>query len=158
MKILFARFHPFVARRITLAAGLALSWSSLDAGPLTGGSYVITGAASSGAGQSSGGPYTLTGWVATAGAGTSQGEDFEITCGLIGAYKVAGGDVALKAETSVRGQVRLWWPAAITGYQLESTITLGPAAHWQAVSPAPSNNSYLVAASQPAQFFRLRKL
>jgi hypothetical protein len=142
--------------RLAILGGLALAGALLEADPLTGGSYVLVGAPATG-GTSQGGGFAVTGYVAAAGAGTSSGGQFDLTCGLIGVYALPDGDVALQAELTIQGNVRLWWPADAAGYQLEFTTALGPGAIWQAVQPAPVGNEYVTGPSQPARFFRLRR-
>lgn len=136
--------------------GLALPAAPLEADPLSGGSYVLVGAPATG-GTSQGGGFAVTGYVAAAGAGTSSGGPFDLTSGLIGAYALPDGDVALQAELTVQGNVRLGWPVDATGYQLEFAPALGPGAIWQAVQPAPVGNEYVTGPGQPARFFRLRR-
>lgn len=106
----------------------------------------------------SGGVFRLVGYVASAGAGTSAGETFELTSGLIGVYVATGGDVPLHVELTVNGDTRIWWAPNETGYQLESTITLGPGSNWQPVIPAPLGNEFITPPLQPGRFFRLKKL
>ncbi len=142
--------------RLAMLGGLALAGALLKADPLTGGSYVLVGAPATG-GRSQGGGFTLTGFVAAAGAGTSSGAPFDLTCGLIGVYVLPDGEVALQAELTIQGDVRLWWPADAGGYQLEFATALGPGSVWQTVQPAPAGNEYLTSPTQPARFFRLRR-
>ena len=146
------RFLVMVALAITGGSGATVS-----AQPLIGGPFVVVGASATG-GTMSGGAFRLTGYVASAGADTSSGESFDLTCGLIGVYVVTGGEVPLRVQFTSTGQARIWWGAGVTGYQLESTITLGPMTDWQPVSPTPSGNEYITPAVEPARFFRLRKL
>lgn len=101
-------------------------------------------------------PAVITGSVAAAGADTSIGEGFDLTGGLIGVY-APDFEVTLKAELTQTGIIRLWWPAAVSGYQLEFTTVLGPDAVWQAVEPTPVGHEYLTAPIQPTRFFRLRQ-
>lgn len=135
--------------------GLLLSWTVTLAGPLTGGSFGLIGSAGGG-GVSTGGGYVLSGWVASAGAGTSSGEEFDLTCGLIGVYVVTGGDATLKVELTDDGLVRIWWSPDLVGYQLESSASLGSAAIWAPVNPPPAGSSYFVEPVGPGRFYRLR--
>jgi hypothetical protein len=139
----------------TLALGLTTA--RLEAEPLTGGPYTLVGAPSGG-GDSAGGQYAIRGYATSAGAGTSRGQAFELTCGLIGSYAVALGDVALSVELMSTLQARVWWPASVVGYRLEFTTALRPGAVWQPVEPPPVGNSYLAGLSDAPRFFRLRKL
>jgi hypothetical protein len=95
--------------------------------------------------------------VAAAGADTSSGEDFDLTCGLIGIYGGSGDSVTLRAETTSTGDIRLWWSATAFGVRLESTTSVGEGAFWEPVSPAPSGNEYLTPPVSPARFYRLRQ-
>lgn len=151
-------FPPAVPGWLCLAVlgGLALSATPLEADPLTGGPYVLVGAPATG-GTSQGGDYTITGYVAAAGANTSSGGEFDLTCGLIGAYAATGGSVALQVELTLEGNARLWWPADAAGYRLEFTSALGSGAVWQAVDPAPAGNSFTTDPVQAARFYRLRR-
>lgn len=117
---------------------------------------MLTGAPAAG-GTSQGGGYAITGYVAAAGANTSSGGEFDLTCGLIGTYGATGGSVALQVELTPEGNVRLWWPANAAGYRLEFTPALGPGAAWQAVEPAPVGNSFTTGPVQAARFYRLRQ-
>lgn len=151
-------FHPDACgwRRWFRVSSLALVAASLNADPLTGGSFVLVGAPAAG-GTARGGDYVLRGYVAASGANISSGEAFDLTCGLIGVYTPPAGMVELRAELTSGGQVRIWWPADATGYRLEFTPALGPAPVWQAVEPAPSVNEYVTGTAQPARFYRLRQ-
>ena len=130
----------------------------LSADPLTGGPCVLVGDISAGGGTSSGGSLAISGWVASAGAGTSTGADYELTCGLLGIHVVPPDAVSLRVGLTVGGDVRLWWPVEVTGYQLESTAALESSADWQPVEPQPSRNDYIADPFQPVRFFRLRQL
>ncbi|MCP5523602.1 MAG: hypothetical protein H7A46_18850 [Verrucomicrobiales bacterium] len=138
-----------------LAAISLLSALPVRAEPLTGGSFVLVGAPATG-GSSEGGTFRITGYVAAAGANTSVGEGFGLTCGLLGLYASPGDPVTLKSQVTGAGTVRLWWKADATGYQLEGTAQLGSRADWQPVSPAPAGNEYFPDSSLPARFYRLR--
>lgn len=140
---------------VVSAVGLLLSWTASLAGPLTGGSFGLVGSAGGG-GISTGGGYVLSGWVASAGAGTSSGEEFDLTCGLIGVYVVTGGDAALKVELTDDGLVRIWWSPDLVGYQLESSASVGSSAIWTPVNPPPAGSSYFVEPVGPSRFYRLR--
>jgi hypothetical protein len=131
--------------------------ATVSAQPLVGGSFIVVGAPATG-GTMSGGTFRLTGYVASAGAETSSGEGFDLTCGLIGVYVVTGGDVPLRVQLTPTGQARIWWAPGETDHQLESTPALGQGADWQPVSPAPSGNEYFTPPVEPARYFRLRKL
>lgn len=135
---------------------LTLVTASLEAEPLTGGSFVLVGAPATG-GTSQGGGYALTGYVATAGATTSSGGNFDLTCGLIGTYLASGGSVALQVELTPDGLVRVWWPTEATGYQLEFTTALGQEAVWQVVDPMPVGHSFTTGPTQTTRFYRLRR-
>lgn len=149
--------YRWVSRGVGILAGCGWAIVPLQAEPLTGGSYAVVAAIASGGGASSGGAFMVNGWVATAGAGTSQGQDFALTCGLVGGYVIAGGDVPLKVALVPGGQARLWWPAGVGGYQLEYSLSLSPGAAWRPVSPTPADNSVIVPAAGLTRFFRLRK-
>jgi hypothetical protein len=97
----------------------------------------------------------LQGWVAPSGAGTSSGGEFDLTCGLVGAYVVPRDDARLMAQLTGDGRVRIWWSPELVGYQLESTAALGSASGWQAVQPAPAGNSFFVEPDGPARYYRL---
>ena len=139
-----------------LAVTILLSHSTPLAGPLSGGPFALVGSAGGG-GTSSGGAYVVSGWVASAGAGTSSGDEFELTCGLVGAYVVPGDDLTLKVELTDDGLVRIWWSPDLVGYQLESTAALGSGAGWLPVEPPAAGSSYMVEPAGPARFFRLRR-
>lgn len=94
--------------------------------------------------------------MAAARANTSSAEGFDLAGGSIGVY-APDFEVTLKAELTQTGIIRLWWPAAVSGYQLELTTAMGPDAVWQAVEPTPVGHEYLTAPVQPARFFRLRR-
>jgi hypothetical protein len=139
-----------------LAVAILLSHFNPIAGPLSGGPFAVVGSAGGG-GTSSGGGFVLNGWVASAGAGTSSGEEFDLTCGLVGVYVVPGEDLALKVEVTGDGLVRIWWSPDLVGYQLESTAALGSGAGWLPVEPPAAGSSYMVEPAGPARFFRLRR-
>jgi hypothetical protein len=65
-------------------------------------------------------------------------------------------------RSSIPGQVQLSWPLAGTNYLLEFTGSLSGNPHWQAVTNAVaiagSQFLFTAPASQPAQFFRLRRV
>lgn len=128
----------------------------LVAQPLTGGSFSLTGGIGTGSGPSSGGPFSITGWAVSAGAGTSTGGEFALVCGLPAIYVVPNGDVALNVELTGNGDVRLWWPAEATGFQLQFSTILGPDAVWLPVEPAPGGNTYTTAPISQTRFFRLQ--
>ena len=157
MKASLNRFLPGAYRRFAWLAGLMLAAPPLPAAPLTGGSYAVIGAPTGGGGNSSGGNYALAGWLASTGAGTSTGQEFELTCGLFSLYGVPVGDVALKVQVTADGRARIWWPAGIPGYQLEYASSIGPGANWQEVFPMPVDHNYFVPPDQSARFFRLRR-
>ncbi len=77
--------------------------------------------------------------------------------------KVAGTPAMKKLRISpvVPGRLNLYWPAPSTGFQLESTVALGPSGVWVAVpeSPTVSNglNSVVVHTTNSAAFYRLCK-
>ncbi len=142
--------------RAALLGGLALEVAPLEADPLTGGAYVLVGAPATG-GTSQGGDFAITGYVAAAGATTSSGAEFALTCGLLGLYGTTGDGLPLKVELTPKGNVRLWWAADATGYQLEFTTALGPDAVWQVVDPIPTGNSFTTGPVPAARFFRLRQ-
>lgn len=135
---------------------LAPALFPLAAQPLTGGAFVLVGAPATG-GTSSGGTYRLSGYVAAAGAETSSGETFDLTCGLVGVYVATGGDVELRVTLTPEGNARIWWAAEVTGYLLEFTGTPGPGAFWEAVHPQPVTNEYVTPPLESPRFFRLRK-
>ncbi len=54
------------------------------------------------------------------------------------------------------GQLRLAWPAAVAGWVLESSETLGPDAVWQPV-PDVFTNEVLLALPETSRFYRLRQ-
>lgn len=142
---------------MSAVAFLCAVMMAASAQPLTGGSYVLVGAVATGAGAATGWPYSLSAWVPTEGAGRSAGGEWDLTAGLLGLYGPADDGVWLHVERTASGSVRLWWPEAITGYQLEFTPTLGPAVTWQPVVPTPAGNSYTADPAFAARFFRLRK-
>lgn len=144
------------SRLAALTAALLLTGSTPFAAPLSGGPFTLLGSAAGG-GLSSGGAYVLQGWVASSGAGTSSGGDFDLTCGLIGAYAVPTDDARLMVEFTSDGRVRMWWSPELVGYQLESTAALGSGAGWQAVQPAPAGSSYFAEPDGPARYYRLRR-
>ena len=152
--------HVGTRARRTLAAAATVALTSaplpLGAAPLTGGPYVLVGAPATG-GTSQGGGYNLTGYVAAAGADTSSGADFDLTCGLLGIYYGPSGEATLKAALTAGGEVRIWWAAELADYTLESTTTLGPGADWEPAEPAPAGNEYITNPAQPTRFFRLRR-
>jgi len=59
------------------------------------------------------------------------------------------------------GQATVSWNRAATGYTLESSLTLGPTAQWQAVAgvaaPLTSAGSTAANTTGDARFFRLRQ-
>lgn len=128
----------------------------LAAQPLTGGPFVLVGAPATG-GTSSGGTYRLSGYVAAAGAETSSGESFDLTCGLVGVYVATGGDVELRVTLTPDGNARIWWAPEVTGYLLESAGAPGPGAVWEPVDPQPATNEYVTPPLESPRFFRLRK-
>ena len=135
---------------------MLLSGTTLLAGPLSGGPFAVLGSAGGG-GLSSGGAYVLNGWVASAGAGTSSGGEFDLTCGLVGVYVLPEEDRRLMVERTADGRVRIWWSSELVGYQLESTAALGSGGDWLPVDPPPAGSSYTVEPGGPARFYRLRK-
>lgn len=151
--------HAFVRHGWFLAAVAFLCAMAMttSAQPLTGGSYTLVGATATGAGTATGWPYSLSAWVPTEGAGRSAGGAWDLTAGLLGLYGPADDGVWLHVERTTSGSVRLWWSAEITGYQLESTPTLGPTAAWQPVVPTPAGHAYTTDPAFPARFYRLRK-
>ena len=54
------------------------------------------------------------------------------------------------------GSVTLTWPAAASGFVLESTAILTPGSAWTAV-PGTSANSITISISPENRFYRLRK-
>jgi hypothetical protein len=158
--LLPARSVGRASRGRRLAGALALNLAlalPLTAQPLTGGVFELVGGVTSGGGTCSGGTLSITGWAASAGAGTSSGDVFELTCGLLGIYGLSGTNVVLNAELTDAGKVRLWWAPDLTGFQLEFSMAIGPAAVWQPVLPSPVDNTYTTMPLQPASFFRLRE-
>ncbi|MCZ7640497.1 MAG: hypothetical protein M5U12_33245 [Verrucomicrobia bacterium] len=111
---------------MSAVAFLCAVMMTASAQPLTGGSYVLVGAVATGAGAATGWPYSLSAWVPTEGAGRSAGGEWDLTAGLLGLYGPADDGVWLHVERTASGSVRLWWPEAITGYQLEFTPHAGP--------------------------------
>jgi len=153
MKPIFCRIPSVLAVAVVAAiVGVAMP---LAAQPLTGGPFVLVGAPAAG-GTSQGGSYSISGYIASAGAETSSGGNFDLTCGLIAVYLVTSGDVPLSVQLTAAGDVRIWWPADVTGYQLESTTTLGLGATWEPVTPAPAGNEFITSPGGPTRFFRLR--
>lgn len=145
--------------RVLLAA-LALMTRlgvAVSAQPLTGGSFALTGGVASGGGTSKGDSLSMTGWAASAGAGVSTGNTYALTCGLLGFYALTATDIVMNVERTPVGHVRLWWPAEVSGYQLEFSVGLGSAMSWQSVTPSPIGNSYTVEPLNSARFFRLRQ-
>lgn len=129
---------------------------SARAGALTGWPFALVGAPGGG-GRSAGGDFVVNGWVTTAGAGTSSGDEFDLTCGLGSAY-VPDNQPRIQAELLDDGRVRLWWPSDLVGYELVwSPAVSGPAAAWQPVNPAPAGNNYVIEATAPGAFYRLRR-
>ncbi len=126
------------------------------AGALSGWPFVLVGSPGGG-GRSAGGDFVVNGWVATAGAGTSAGDEFALTCGLGGLYVLADEPV-IRAELLDDGRVRLWWASDLVGYELVWSPTVsGPAEAWQRVDPAPEQNDYLISPTAPAAFYRLQR-
>jgi hypothetical protein len=142
--------------RCSVALGALCLAVVATAQPLTGGSFAIVGAPAA-AGLMSGGTYRLAGYVAASGANTSSGDTYDLTCGLVGLYGVAGDGVVLRAELGTTGHVRLWWPADAVGYELETRAALDPLTGWQPVDPAPTGNELFVSPAGPARFYRLRQ-
>lgn len=159
MKPLLCPYQGSRATRLALALWVAVPATALPlvAQPLTGGPFGLIGAVVAGGGTASGGVFSIAGWAASAGAGTSSGESFDLTCGLLGIYVVPSDGVALRVELMPSGDVRMWWPADAAGYRLESTTAVGPGAVWQPVEPPPAANSYTTGPVLPARYFRLQK-
>ena len=137
-----------------LVIALGLCVSSLLAGPSTGGGFALSGLPVGGGGHSTGGNLAVSG-VAGSPGGVSSGGGFQISGGLLGVYVVPGG-VELTL-TRANGNATLTWPAGTTGYTLQFTSQLGPAANWQPVTPAPVGNIYTTTFNQPARFYRLHQ-
>ena len=69
--------------------------------------------------------------------------------------------VRFRQQVTPGDQLRLAWPAAFSGFVLETKDALGPAASWLPAGPAPvvigDQNVVTVDIAGQAQFFRLRK-
>lgn len=143
-------------RLAALAVAMLLAGSTPSAAPLSGGPFTILGS-TGGGGLSVGGAYTVQGWVASSGAGTSSGGEFDLTCGVVGAYAASADNARLMVEFTGDGRVRMWWSPELVGYQLESTAALGSGGSWQAVQPAPAGSSYFAEPDGPARYYRLRR-
>lgn len=142
--------------RLAAALSCAALLPAPVAGPLAGGPYAVLGAPGGG-GKSAGGNFVIAGWVAAAGAGTSSGDEFDLTCGLIGLYTPPADDLGLQVAWTPDGRVRIWWSPTLVGYQLESVSGLAGGAAWQVVATEPGGNSFITEPDGPARFYRLRK-
>lgn len=139
---------------------LAVVATPVLASHLTGGFYRLIGSPTGGGGRSDGGNYWVIGSVLTPAVGVSTNGDYELMGGLVGVYALeteGGGDVVLTVTRTASGEAVLSWPSTAVGYRLEMTFLPGPAAVWQAVTPAPPESTYTTAFEGPARFYRLRK-
>jgi hypothetical protein len=90
----------------------------------------------------------------------------QLTQADVGAAQLAGPNVLLTSNVTLsvsqgNGTLMLRWPVAGSGFNLESSPTLGSGAVWTTVTNAPSvigtNNQVTVPLSNSTMFFRLRR-
>lgn len=139
----------FLAGFLTLGvanapANFAIDWSTMDGG----------------GGTSSGGQFSVSGTIAQPDAGYLAGGQFSLAGGFwSGITVVQTPGAPLLAIQPAGGTVRIYWAAPAGGFVLESsTNVLGT---WSPVSAPYATNaseiSVTIAASEPMQFFRLRR-
>ncbi|MCI0536555.1 MAG: hypothetical protein L0Z50_15150 [Verrucomicrobiales bacterium] len=114
--------------------------------------------AQTGGGTSSGGSYTLRGTIGQDGLGSSSAGSYRVMGGfwsIAAAAEITGGSELLIEQSGV--QLQLSWPAALTGFVLQETTTLGTP--WTDASGLPlaigSRNVLSVTPSGTSRFFRL---
>lgn len=122
-----------------------LSWFSIDGG----------------GGTSSGGAYSVSGTIGQPDAGVLSGGNYTIVGGFWSAIAaVPGSPESPQLSVSVSGQnVILSWPSPSTGFALQSSTSLNPAA-WQAVQQTANDNGTTVSVTLTApagnMFYRLQ--
>jgi hypothetical protein len=113
--------------------------------------YTIDG----GGGSSSGGAYALSGTIGQFDAGTLAGGSFTLVGGFWGgAFAVQQVGSPTLFINRVGPDVQLTWDPSATGFVLEQSLNLSPAA-WSAV--AGGANGVVVPATGPTKFYRLRR-
>ena len=125
-------------------------------GTSSGGAFSLDGQITGGAGRSTGGAFEVIGNISFIGGTISTGGNFALRPGALDFFTLPLGDFELEISLS-SGLVRILWPAEAVGYVLERTGAVGTGAAWQAVSPAPTGNSYTTQASGSAAFYRLQR-
>ncbi len=109
-----------------------------------------------GGGASAGGTFQITGTVGQPAVGaTVQGGAFSITSGfwsLLAAVPAVGSP--LLSITNAGGQIKISWPAADTGWVLQSNPTLQPGG-WVTYSGPVNNNTVNWTPAAGTRFFRL---
>jgi hypothetical protein len=142
-------------QRITIGVTFALALAVAHAESSSGGRFTLNGGPVSGGGRSGGGNFAVNGGAGETSTAQASGGNFQVTGGLVGIVVIPG-EVEVSITTA-SGQIRLTWPDGTAGYVLESSAQIGAAANWQAVTPAPSANTFTTPANQSLRFFRLRK-
>ncbi|HKX50078.1 MAG TPA: hypothetical protein VJQ48_06550 [Candidatus Binatia bacterium] len=113
--------------------------------------YTIDG----GGGTSSGGEYTLSGTIGQLDAGLVAGGNYAIYGGFWGgAFAVQQVGSPTLFINLVGADVRVSWNPNASGFVLEQSISLSPAA-WSAV--AGGANGVVLPAAGPTKFYRLRR-
>ncbi len=91
----------------------------------------------------------------------ANSSDLSFDLELDGDGYVQGAAAPALRAASFAGELQLAWPANALGYQLQSTLELGPGASWQPVpvNPAVSNELQMIRISttNPAAFYRLQR-
>ena len=119
-----------------------------------GGSFVLTGAITSGGGRASAPGLVLDGSAGQPTLQTSSGGNYELSGGLLGVFVVPG-EVLLTIEQTEDGQARLAWTSGTDGFVLEVATHLDNAADWQPIVPSPVGNTCVTPLDQPLRFYRL---
>ncbi len=144
----------------SLAAALLGLSLVADAQDLEVESYKVAG----GGGTSSGGAFTLSGTVGQADSGpVSNGGRFALRGGFWSRY-IALQTPGAPTLTIIRtgSNVQITWPAnGATGYVLQESAALGPAAIWanapSAVAQSDGINKVMIAVQPGHHFFRLAR-